>query len=253
MARLHYNALKTGSAGAGAPLSLGASLTNSATSITFNAALTYNNGTAVPTISGSDYIPLEILDASGNMTEIVWLTAYTSGATTGTITRGQEGTTGVAHSSGDKIAHGPTAANMAAGIIGYKAYNPGTLASYTTTATTATDVDATNLAVTFVAPPSGAVKVNFNALAGISSTNGQLYWGVNEGATSVIDKQVDGLNSTSVNLSLTASVVVTGLTPGSVHTYKWSWRVVTGGASPTGRMYAGDVAGQAIMDVQALP
>lgn len=113
MARLRYNALKTGSAGSGVALSLGASLSSSATSITFNAALTYNNGTAVPTITGSDYIPLEILDSSGNMLEIVWLTAYTSGGTTGTITRGQEGTSGVTHSSGDKIVCSSTVTDIA--------------------------------------------------------------------------------------------------------------------------------------------
>lgn len=103
MARLRYNGLKTGAAGSPVALSLGASLTDSATSVTFNAALTHANGTAVPTLAGSDYIPLAILDTSGNLTEIVWLTAYTAAATTGTISRGQEGTSGVAHSSGDKI------------------------------------------------------------------------------------------------------------------------------------------------------
>jgi hypothetical protein len=57
----------------------------------------------VPTITGSDYIPLAILDGSGHLSEIVWLTAGTAPITSGTITRGQEGTTGVAHSSGDKV------------------------------------------------------------------------------------------------------------------------------------------------------
>lgn len=112
MPRLRYNGLATGSAGSLVGLSLGASLTNSATSVTFNAALTYQNGTAVPTISGSDYIPLEILDANGRLTEIVWLTAYTTAGTTGTIARGKEGTTGVAHSSGDKVIHGPTVGDL---------------------------------------------------------------------------------------------------------------------------------------------
>jgi hypothetical protein len=108
MARLRYNGLATGSAGALTALALGGSLTSSGTTITFSAALTYQNGTAVPTITGSDFIPLSILDASGNLSEVVYLTAYTAGATTGTITRGQEGTTGVAHSSGDKVVHAPT-------------------------------------------------------------------------------------------------------------------------------------------------
>lgn len=108
MARLCYNGLATGASGSTVGLSLGVSLTSSATSVTFNAALTHSNGTAVPTITGSDYIPLEILDTNGRLSEIVYLTAYTAAGTTGTISRGKEGTTGVAHSSGDKIVHGAT-------------------------------------------------------------------------------------------------------------------------------------------------
>jgi hypothetical protein len=103
MARLRYNGLKG---------TLGASLTSSATAVTFGAALTHSNGTAVPTIAAGDYIPLTILNSTGDLSEIVYLTAYTSGATTGTITRGQEGTTGVAHSSGDKFVQGPTTTDV---------------------------------------------------------------------------------------------------------------------------------------------
>ena len=94
MARLRYNGLSA---------ALGGSLTNSATAITFAAALTHSNGTNVPTITGTDYIPLEILDSSGHLSEVVYLTAYTAGATSGTISRGKEGTTGVSHASGDKV------------------------------------------------------------------------------------------------------------------------------------------------------
>lgn len=109
MSRLRYNGLATGAAGSPVALSLGASLTNSATSVTFNAALTYQNGTAVPTIAAPDFLFLSILDATGSfVTEVVYLTAYTSGATTGTITRAQEGYTGVTHASGDKIVHAAT-------------------------------------------------------------------------------------------------------------------------------------------------
>lgn len=121
MARLRYNGLCTGAAGALVPLELGASLTSGGTTITFNAALTHSNGTAVPTISGGDYLPLTILDASGNVVEIVYLTAYTSGATTGTITRGREGTTGVAHASGVKVVNAATSIDEAQ-TIGASAY-----------------------------------------------------------------------------------------------------------------------------------
>lgn len=101
MARLHYNGLLNSLGGAG--------LTNVATAVTFTAALTHSGGTAVPTIGGGDIIPLSILGADNKLAEIVHLTAYVSGATTGTILRGQEGTAGVAHGVGAFVVHAPTA------------------------------------------------------------------------------------------------------------------------------------------------
>lgn len=96
----------------GISTTLGSSLTSSATSITFAAALTYNGGTNVPTLSGSDYIVLSILNTSGNVIEIVYLTAYTAAGTSGTIVRGREGTTGAAHASGDPVISGPTVVDI---------------------------------------------------------------------------------------------------------------------------------------------
>lgn len=103
--RLRYNGLSA---------SLGAALSNAATSITFAADLTHSGGVAVPTIGASDYIPLSILDSAGRLKEIVRLAAYTAGATTGTITRGQEGTAAVAHSDGARVVHSPTLADVEA-------------------------------------------------------------------------------------------------------------------------------------------
>lgn len=104
MARLRYNGLRATLGGSG--------LTATATAITFSAALTYNGGagtpTAVPTIglTTSDYIPLSIVDpTTGLVSEIVYLTAYTTGATTGTISRGNEGTTGQVQAVGRQIVH----------------------------------------------------------------------------------------------------------------------------------------------------
>lgn len=115
MTRLRYN---------GTTATLGAALTTGATAITFAEALTYAGGN-VATITGSDYIPLSILDADGNVTEIVYLTAYTSGATAGTITRGQEGTAGVTHAAGDKVVHSPTVLDVQGGnLTVYSAYTP---------------------------------------------------------------------------------------------------------------------------------
>lgn len=84
---------------------LGASLTASGTTITFDA----NPGFA--TVSSPDHIVL-ILDPYTSAREIVYLTAYTSGATTGTIQRAKDGTTGVVHSNGARWLNGPVASDM---------------------------------------------------------------------------------------------------------------------------------------------
>ncbi len=99
MARLRYNGLVT---------TLGGSMTNSATSITFSTALVHAGGVAVPTISGTDYIPLTIMTSGGAVSEIVYLTAYVSGTTVGTVLRAQESTVGVSHASGDKVVNSLT-------------------------------------------------------------------------------------------------------------------------------------------------
>lgn len=99
MTRLRYDGLTT---------TLGAAISStSATSITFAAGL-QTMGVDIPTISG-DYLVLVIDD------EIVYLTAYTSGATSGTISRGEEGTTAATHSNGASVVHGPTVQDFVAG------------------------------------------------------------------------------------------------------------------------------------------
>ena len=95
--RLRYN----NSAG-----TLGALLSSGGTTITFASAPSF------ATIVSPDYIPL-VLDPPQGATpnpsfEIVYLTAYTSGGTSGTITRGQEGTSGVGHNNGSVWAMAPT-------------------------------------------------------------------------------------------------------------------------------------------------
>lgn len=108
--RLRYNGLLCGTA---AP-TLGAGISSGGTTITFPAALKYNGTTAVPTVADPDYVPLIINPDTAAM-EIVWLTAYTSGATTGTILRAQESTAASAHGSGSEVSHGPTALDFASG------------------------------------------------------------------------------------------------------------------------------------------
>lgn len=87
MARIRYNN-ENGT--------LGAALTNSGTTITFTTAPNF------ATLTGANYIPL-MLDVGTSSFEVVYLTAYTAAATTGTILRTAEDSTNwpaVAHSSG---------------------------------------------------------------------------------------------------------------------------------------------------------
>lgn len=108
MARLRYNGLR-GVVGVGG-------MDSTQTGLPVAPALTDSRGNLIPTISSPNYIPLFIVDpTTGNINEIVYLTGYTSGATLGLVTRGQEGTTGVAHSPGDLILHDLSAVDF--GIV----------------------------------------------------------------------------------------------------------------------------------------
>lgn len=102
MARLRYNGLTA---------TLGADLLTADTTITFAEPLTSASG-AVATIGGGDVLPLAVLDPDKVPIEIVHLTAYMSGATTGTITRAQEGTSAADHPAGRTVWNGLTVADV---------------------------------------------------------------------------------------------------------------------------------------------
>jgi hypothetical protein len=137
---------------------LGAAHNDSTTTLTLAAKLTYEGGD-VPTIAAPNYLDLSILDGDGKCSEVVRVTAYTSAATTATVTRGVGGTTANAHDNGATFVHGPTAAdfNMPHGGINTQTGN------YTLTASDAGKIividseDATAVTV----PP--ASSVNFAA------------------------------------------------------------------------------------------
>lgn len=122
--RLRYNLLET---------TLGASLADEAgpSSVTFASKLTAADGD-IPTISGGDYLPLVIRGATLADSEIVYLTAYTSEATSGTVTRGMEGSSTAAHDSGAKVENNPSTQDFAGHVESVK-YTGGNI-SLTSTA-----------------------------------------------------------------------------------------------------------------------
>jgi hypothetical protein len=99
VSRLRYDGL-TGT--------LGAAHNDSTSTLTLAAKLTYEGGD-VPTIAAPNYLDLSILNADGLCTEVVRITAYTSAATTATVTRGAAGTTATPHDNGATFVNGPTA------------------------------------------------------------------------------------------------------------------------------------------------
>jgi hypothetical protein len=105
VSRLRYNGLSG---------TLGASLGSDAgdTTITFAAKLTHVGGD-VPTIASGAYIPLSLLGSGGKCAEVVHLTSYTAEATTGTVVRGREGSSRIAHDNGATFVNGGLADDTA--------------------------------------------------------------------------------------------------------------------------------------------
>lgn len=126
----------------------------------------------------------------------------------------------------------PTFQAVADEILGVAAYAPSTESQYDNSTSTLSDVDATNLSVTFIAPPSGVVWVNLQATA--QRNNGGATWGIREGSTNIA-RIVFDFNSGSI-FTHKLSFRIDGLTPGSSHTYKWS--------HATDTLYAGTVNGR---------
>lgn len=81
---------------------LGTTLLIAGTTIDFGSA-----PSGVPTIDSTKHLPI-IIEPDTPSEEIVYLTTYTAGNATGTVLRGQEGTTAVQHLATAKWIHGPT-------------------------------------------------------------------------------------------------------------------------------------------------
>lgn len=119
-----------------------------------------------------------------------------------------------------------------AALLGIKQYGPSSQANYTNSNATLSDVDATNLAVAFVAPPGGAVIVRAEAAMYEQSGNGG--WctlGLREGSTNIAAARV--LAPSPGATKCVASWVISGLTPGTTYTYKMAFASQNNGTTLT--------------------
>ncbi len=183
-----------------------------------------------------------VLDPDGvdGAPEIAYITALTNGAGSATVARGQEGTTARQHVKNTPWVHAPTPTGEAdgsgggMGLIGYTESTNAT--TYSTTSSTPSDVDATNLKVTFTAPPSGRVLVVMTALTD-TSTGNYAGWGLRSGSSDVTGAQKRMLAVNNIEMVQNYRHVVTGLTAGTSYTYKWSFWSENG--AMTHRIYSG--------------
>lgn len=214
---------------------------------------------ALPAIGSTQHMPL-ILDPDGvgGAPEIVYVTAHTAAATTATITKGQEGTVARAHDRDIPWLHGPTVKDFDApgggvGLIGLTQYHPAANIAISVTSTTFADVDATNLVVSFTAPPSGKVLVRLSALFSTPGSGQNSWWNLRSGSSDVVDSEVYLSNIAASTASFfSPSVRISGLTPGTAYTWKWGAKNSGGSAN----LYVGRTAsvpqGPAVMEVWAV-
>lgn len=117
--------------------------------------ITVNSGTLWPTITGSDYFYATIVDAAtGNVIEVVKVTAHAAASSTLTVTRGQQGTAGTAFINGDKIELRATKANFEELQITVNGIVKGDGTGTVSAASAGTD---------YLAPPSGTSILKANS------------------------------------------------------------------------------------------
>lgn len=230
-------------------------LTSSATTLTSSALA------AMPALGTDEYFVITLNpDGEGGVApEIIYVTAHSAGATTATILRGQEGTTGTTFPQDTFWIHAPTAADYdgkggGSGLIGFKRYAPGVGASTISTSSgSMADLDATNLVVTAIAPPSGMVLVKLSATADCSTA--WMAWALRSGTTNLGNPQVAVVGTSQWGMKC-VTVPILGLTPGTSYDLKWAAAVSAG---HTGHIYLGDsgaggslILCEAVMEVWAV-
>lgn len=118
-------------------------------------------------------------------------------------------------------------------------------ATFTTTSTTLTDVDATNLSVTFTVPPSGIVYVKLGGACREAGGNNN-FWGLREGGSAVSGTEQNVAGGAAMTRPYYVTKI-TGLTPAASKTYKFAFRCDAG----TAAIWTGPTRGKASIEVVA--
>ncbi len=200
---------------------LGGTLDSAHTNVT--TTLTSAALAAMVAVVADDYMKV-VLDPDGldGEPEIVYVSAHTASATTATIVRGQEGTTGRAHRQDVPWVHAVTADDVV-GILAEVYYNPAAETTYTNATSTPTAVDATNLSITFKAPRNGKVLYELEAAARNTLGVGDVVaWSlVDTGGTLIAGSKMRVVAGNGLIRSK-YTFVESGLTAGTSYTRRWA-------------------------------
>jgi hypothetical protein len=144
---------------------------------------------------------------------------------------------------------------LGSGLLASVSYLPAANVVISVVDATPTDVDATNLKVTFTAPASGRVLVGMSALCNKSGTNVAGYWLLRtvSGSAVVTGSLAQVISGTTFPVRPYYRVIISGLTPGVEYSWKWSHKTnIAGGSSDIligNDNDAGGARGPAVMEV----
>jgi hypothetical protein len=128
-----------------------------------------------------------------------------------------------------------------AALLAVHAYTPGSTATgYTTSSATFSDVDATNLALTFTTKATGLgsaqVLIRMSAYGRCDSTNQAALWGIDDSVAGQIVASQINMTGDGNNLRLNYEFLYTGLSPNTTYTVKWAFAV---GGGSVARIFVG--------------
>jgi hypothetical protein len=136
---------------------------------------------------------------------------------------------------------------LTGGLLAYKEHRADDTKS--TNSATFVDADATNLAVTFIAPASGNVLVRLSGMADIGSDGTFALWNLRDTGGDIA-ATAGGVTRLAQSHYASRPITITGLTPGTSYTYKWGF--ATSNVSHASRILIDDgtgVAPPAVMEV----
>lgn len=143
----------------------------------------------------------------------------------------------------------PPPAAASSSLLARASYDPVSFTQYTTSSATDADVDAANLSVTVPSvPASGVLLVRLTAECDVSTNAKNHLWTVREGSSTIAGPAV-ATNVSNGGVCASRVFVITGLTPGSSHTYKWGFQIDSAAASA--HIYVGGGNGPGVMEVWA--